>query len=383
MRQDSHEPSATSQQPATAEKPRRGRRTAPVGAGAGVAIDRGLQLHLVLHAQLGGATEKLVLMILLDYYGQNARCCPSHATIATCANLTRRSVIRTIQRLAETGVIRVVGRVDEAGDQTSNEYHFNWDRLEALQPSAEEQPAPSGGDTESPPPPNHKPNHGSDTASPPSDRETPPVVTVGHQGGDTVSHEPPIEPPSLNRMSAQNDSVRPCAHRDPAPTQCAHAAKTPDGPERDQEPDGRMGASQPARHRTPADPEPPHPARSKLARLREDLRGVDFTAPPPGMTPVLALERLGVEPPAARALAGTYEPTRIIRACTRVRDWLLDPKHKPIQNPAGLVTAILQDRSHENEITPGGRLARKFKQLRQQRFASVVKSPARPEEARC
>jgi len=154
--------------------------------------DRGEQLTLVLRAQLGNGTDKLVLLVLLDFYGQNENCVPSYETIAECANISRRSAITAVKRLKDAGIVSVRGRVDPAGDQTSNQYFINFEALEALRIVHAE--ASDGSEGDSPP--------RSDAVSPGGEGDSPQVVNVLHHGGERRSPEPPTEPPIGTDLSA-------------------------------------------------------------------------------------------------------------------------------------------------------------------------------------
>ncbi len=97
-------------------------------------IDRGRQLTLCLHAQVGGAAEKVTLLVLLDFYGSRGNAFPSYDTIAACANFSRSTAIRAVARLQEIGVVTVEERTNKLGRQTSNLYAINFGRLKELQP---------------------------------------------------------------------------------------------------------------------------------------------------------------------------------------------------------------------------------------------------------
>lgn len=69
-------------------------------------------------------SEKFLLLILADYHNdETEQCDPSLETLARDALMSRRHVIRTVQRLAEKGFLAIERRRDESR-QDSNQYNL-------------------------------------------------------------------------------------------------------------------------------------------------------------------------------------------------------------------------------------------------------------------
>ncbi|MEK9767819.1 MAG: helix-turn-helix domain-containing protein [Betaproteobacteria bacterium] len=74
----------------------------------------------------GGATDKLILLLLADFADENGSCYPSHKTIATRAECGVSTVERALKRLQQRGLLVISPRFDKSNGgsnrQTSNLY---------------------------------------------------------------------------------------------------------------------------------------------------------------------------------------------------------------------------------------------------------------------
>lgn len=110
-------------------------------------------------------TDRFVLLSLADQANDAGHCWPSYAKTAVRCCMNRRSVMRIIQRLEDEEWLRRETRFVTGGLHTSNGFWLNLTKL-----------------------------FDGDTGSPRGDRESPGMVTEGHQGGDTGSPKPSINP---------------------------------------------------------------------------------------------------------------------------------------------------------------------------------------------
>lgn len=72
----------------------------------------------------GGATSKLLLVMLASYADENGKCWPSAARLADDCCVTRRSVTEHIRTLEDAGYLTRQNRIAE-GVKQSNIYHLN------------------------------------------------------------------------------------------------------------------------------------------------------------------------------------------------------------------------------------------------------------------
>lgn len=107
--------------------------------------------------------DKLILLLLSNYADENFKCFPSYDKISKLANCSRRTAVRSINRLEETGHICIQKRRLSNNDNQSNIYTIN-------RPSVRMSPA---SDKESIEP--------SDTVTPPSDTMSPNTITLNNQ----------------------------------------------------------------------------------------------------------------------------------------------------------------------------------------------------------
>ena len=107
--------------------------------------------------------DKLILLLLSNYADENYKCFPSYDKISKLANCSRRTAVRSINRLEETGHIRIKKRRLSNNDNQSNIYTIN-------RPSVRMSPA-SDKDSTTP----------SDTVTPPSDTMSPNTITLNNQ----------------------------------------------------------------------------------------------------------------------------------------------------------------------------------------------------------
>src|ERR1044072_3997498 len=76
-------------------------------------------------------SDRRVGCALLDHYNQRTtQCDPSLETLAVLTGMSRRSVIRSVNRLARQGFFR---RVRHGGKYHRNSYEPGWDRLRAVE----------------------------------------------------------------------------------------------------------------------------------------------------------------------------------------------------------------------------------------------------------
>jgi hypothetical protein len=107
--------------------------------------------------------DKLILLLLSNYADENFKCFPSYDKISKLANCSRRTAVRSINRLEETGHICIQKRRLSNNDNQSNIYTIN-------RPSVRMSPA-SDKDSTTP----------SDTVTPPSDTMSPNTITLNNQ----------------------------------------------------------------------------------------------------------------------------------------------------------------------------------------------------------
>ena len=109
----------------------------------------------------------IYMVIKRHYNWLTGQCNPSYDRIAQICNLSRRTVIRYVNRLKEAGLIDPQMRFTDEG-QTSNQYEF-------YQPKRPEKPAPASAQTNTP----TQTDTTEQMSKPPSDTVvTPPVTTV-------------------------------------------------------------------------------------------------------------------------------------------------------------------------------------------------------------
>jgi DNA-binding transcriptional MocR family regulator len=114
--------------------------------------------------------DKLILLLLSNYADENYKCFPSYDKISKLANCSRRTAVRSINRLEETGHIRIKKRKLSNNDNQSNIYTIN-------RPSVKLSPASDKDSIES-----------SDTVTPPSDTMSPNTITLNNQV-DTINKD--------------------------------------------------------------------------------------------------------------------------------------------------------------------------------------------------
>jgi hypothetical protein len=129
-----------------------------------------------------GAYGLAVYLVLAKYANYETELCwPSLATIAKESYVNRRTVIRTIARLAEVGVIEIQSRKRDNGEPDSNMYRLPRTKV------------------------------GSDSQSLRSDQQSLPVVTHSHVGSDsqspkrTLSNEHKRKEPNLTLSIESHD----------------------------------------------------------------------------------------------------------------------------------------------------------------------------------
>ncbi len=115
-------------------------------------------------------TDKLILLLLSNYADENYKCFPSYDKISKLANCSRRTAVRSINRLEQDGHICIQKRRLSNNDNQSNIYTIN-------RPSDKMTLASDKDST-----------HSSDTVTPPSDTESPNTITLNNQL-DTINKD--------------------------------------------------------------------------------------------------------------------------------------------------------------------------------------------------
>lgn len=77
-----------------------------------------------IQQRTGGPTEKAVLMTLANYADAAGECYPSYARIAEDCEISRRTVIRVMDRLCEMGLVEKTANTRKSGGDTSNVYRL-------------------------------------------------------------------------------------------------------------------------------------------------------------------------------------------------------------------------------------------------------------------
>lgn len=77
-----------------------------------------------IQQRAGGPTEKAILMALANYADANGECWPSYKTLADDCEVSRRTVIRVMERLVESGLIEKRPDSRTNGGDTSNIYRI-------------------------------------------------------------------------------------------------------------------------------------------------------------------------------------------------------------------------------------------------------------------
>lgn len=97
-----------------------------------------------IQQRTGGPTEKAVLVALANYADARGECYPSYGRIAEDCEVSRRTVIRVIERLCEIGLVEKSANTRHGGGDTTNIY-----RLPGCQPvtGGECQDVTGGSDT--------------------------------------------------------------------------------------------------------------------------------------------------------------------------------------------------------------------------------------------
>lgn len=97
----------------------------------------------VMGLKVGSLPRKMVLLKLADQANDDGLCWPSYQTIAEACEISRRSVIRHIQKLEEDGYLTITKTYDKANQKNfSNRYNLTLDRGDRLSLVTGE--APSG-----------------------------------------------------------------------------------------------------------------------------------------------------------------------------------------------------------------------------------------------
>ena len=94
-------------------------------------LTRGERANLVMRANLGDWKQKLALIILDQYSGQDRRCWPWLSSIAGCMNVCRRTATEAISRLTARGIVRYR---DQVVGRASRSYVIDYTALAGLQP---------------------------------------------------------------------------------------------------------------------------------------------------------------------------------------------------------------------------------------------------------
>ncbi len=106
------------------------------------ALTRGERANLVMRAELGDWKQKLALIILDQFAGQNAGCWPRMSTIAKCMNCHRRTARAAVSLLAARGIVRYKDRLlGLASRRYTIEYGVLAD-LQSIAPPRHEAPTP-------------------------------------------------------------------------------------------------------------------------------------------------------------------------------------------------------------------------------------------------
>ncbi|CAH7344796.1 Phg_2220_C domain-containing protein [Vibrio chagasii] len=133
-----------------------------------------------MSTEVGNAARKLVLLKLADNANDSGQCWPSYETIARHCEMSKRTVMRHIQKLQEDGFVNVTHRKKEdSNENRSNIYTLNL-----------------SGDKMTP-----RIKNGTDKMTPPSDTRSLGVVTHDHQGSD------PMSPRTSHRTSQLESST--------------------------------------------------------------------------------------------------------------------------------------------------------------------------------
>ena len=77
-----------------------------------------------IQQRTGGPTEKAVLMALANYADANGECYPSYGKIADDCEVSRRTVIRVMDRLCEMGLVEKTANTRQSGGDTANVYRL-------------------------------------------------------------------------------------------------------------------------------------------------------------------------------------------------------------------------------------------------------------------
>ena len=70
------------------------------------------------------ASQKIVLIVLANYANEKGACWPSLQTIAKDAGISKRTAMRTVEKLIENKIISVKKRRRSTGNQTSSYYQI-------------------------------------------------------------------------------------------------------------------------------------------------------------------------------------------------------------------------------------------------------------------
>ena len=86
-----------------------------------------MSIKMILHAletKVGSTASKMVLIKLCDQANDDGECWPSITSIARHCEMSRRSVINHLNKLADDGFIERSHRADKSGRTTSNTYRI-------------------------------------------------------------------------------------------------------------------------------------------------------------------------------------------------------------------------------------------------------------------
>lgn len=107
--------------------------------------------------------NKLILILLSNYADENNKCFPSYEKISKLANCSRRTAVRSINKLEEIGLVSIQKRRLSNNDNQSNIYTINRPSVRMSPPSDKDSTTPS------------------DSVTPPSDTMSPNTITLNNQ----------------------------------------------------------------------------------------------------------------------------------------------------------------------------------------------------------
>jgi len=114
--------------------------------------------------------NKLILILLSNYADENNKCFPSYEKISKLANCSRRTAVRSINKLEEIGLVSIQKRRLSNNDNQSNIYTINRPSVRMSPPSDKDSTTPS------------------DSVTPPSDTMSPNTITLNNQLDTNISY---------------------------------------------------------------------------------------------------------------------------------------------------------------------------------------------------